>query len=80
MIGRRIEKGTSLHLGVAGDYWQRGPDWVGVTPNGLHCSLARHDVVEHEDGTISVTPSILVNRGHLDSWHGYLTRGVWQAV
>lgn len=43
-------------------------------------NLANHKIEEHEDGTISVTPSILVT-GHEDGKstqrHGYLTRGVW---
>lgn len=34
--------------------------WCVMTPNGRYGSLAKHDVVEHEDGTISVSPSILV--------------------
>lgn len=47
-------------------------------PEGAHGNLTRHDVVEHEDGTITVTPSILITGG--GSWHGYLTRGVWSEV
>ena len=34
--------------------------WAVVTPNGRHGSIAKHTVVEHEDGTITVSPSILV--------------------
>ena len=40
----------------------------------------RKPVEEHEDGTISVTPSILVdghNEGEKTQRHGYLTRGIW---
>ena len=36
-----------------------------------------HNVIEHEDGTITVSPSILITR-HDGSWHGYLDRGVWR--
>lgn len=36
-----------------------------------------HNVVEHEDGTITVSPSILITR-HDGRWHGYLERGVWR--
>ena len=36
-----------------------------------------HIVTEHEDGTITVAPSILITR-HDGSWHGFLERGVWR--
>jgi hypothetical protein len=39
--------------------------------------LSGHEVTEHEDGTISVSPSILINDGRSE-WHGYLRRGVWE--
>lgn len=42
---------------------------------GITGGATEWDVVEHEDGTISVTPSINV----IDIWHGYLTRGVWRS-
>lgn len=43
-------------------------------------SLKKHDVVEHEDGTITVSRSILCY-GHFDKqWHGYLERGIWREV
>jgi hypothetical protein len=34
---------------------------------------------EHEDGTITVTPSIQQHEieGHAEAWHGFLQRGVW---
>jgi len=35
--------------------------WCVMTPNGRYGSIARHTVVEHEDGTITVAPSILVH-------------------
>jgi hypothetical protein len=41
--------------------------------------LANHEVVEHEDGTITVSPSILI-RGQGERWHGYLEKGVWREV
>lgn len=43
-------------------------------------SLAGHDVTEHEDGTITVSPSILIEYGDVKSWHGFLERGVWREV
>jgi hypothetical protein len=56
--------------------WKDGT-WFASTPNGHGAALARHDITEHEDGTISVTPSILVSNNDGQLWHGYLTRGVW---
>ena len=51
--------------------------WIVRTPNGHLGTLGAHDVVEHEDGTITVSPSILVwdNTGEL--YHGFLVRGEW---
>jgi hypothetical protein len=41
-------------------------------------------VVEHEDGTITVSPSILVSTSRdgkpLEVWHGFLERGVWRVA
>jgi hypothetical protein len=38
-----------------------------------------HTFTVHEDGTLTVSPSILVRPYH-DSpgWHGYLEHGVWR--
>lgn len=58
-----------------------GKDWFCTTPNGLLGNLGKHTVTEHEDGTITVSPSILVTSGRdhgQPSWHGYLERGVWR--
>lgn len=54
--------------------------WYCCTPNGLAGNLKLHQVEEHEDGTISVSPSIEVSSGPhavLDYWHGFLKRGIW---
>ena len=49
------------------------PDWDGVLG-----ALANHSVEEHDDGTISVTPSIFITDGCTKiERHGYLTQGVW---
>ena len=50
--------------------------WFCTTPNGLFGNISKHTVTEHEDGTISVSPSILVTGEK--TWHGYLERGVWR--
>ncbi len=47
----------------------------------MMCSLRRHLIVEHEDGTITVSPSILITTGSKSGrkqWHGYLEKGVWR--
>lgn len=58
--------------------------WRATTPNGMHADLQVHEVVEHEDGTITVSPSILTWRevGEQrvrEEWHGYLERGAWRS-
>lgn len=70
-----------------GDYWKTvhlngNEEWYGCTPSGWIGSLRAHTIVEHEDGTISVTPSILVHEGAAErrQWHGYLTNGQWSEV
>lgn len=57
-----------------------GKNWFCTTPNGLAGNLCAHQIEEHDDGTISVTPSILVSSGRdhkQPSWHGFLKLGVW---
>jgi hypothetical protein len=48
-----------------------------MAPNGDACCLspAIHAVIEHEDGTITVSPSIVMPAGQ--RWHGFLVRGIW---
>lgn len=45
-------------------------------------NLSEHKVIEHDDGTITVSPSILVTwREHgieITRWHGFLEKGVWR--
>jgi len=51
--------------------------WYARPPSSHIGSLSQHTVVEHEDGTITVSPSILVS--NTDSqWHGYLEKGIWR--
>lgn len=42
-------------------------------------ALSDHTVIEHEDGTITVSPSILMDHG-AGGWHGYLEHGIWREV
>lgn len=89
MNGRRVradgDEDLPIHL-EPGDYgfWVRGGHWVARCPHedpavDMPANLSAHKVVEHEDGTITVSPSILVT-GHDGSWHGFLERGVWRVA
>lgn len=81
MKGNRLDK-TPDALPNPGDYWKsdNGKYWFCCTPDGRVGNLARHDVTEHDDGTITVSPSILVSGGGSDgNWHGYLEHGVWRS-
>ena len=56
-------------------------------PPGMHMgSLANHEVTEHEDGTITVSPSILITGETVGDcvipvqWHGRLVCGEWRPV
>jgi hypothetical protein len=86
MQGARRPDGTQPHEYEPGDYglWAEGGTWFCRTPSGATGNLSAHSVDEHADGTITVSPSILVHRGtgeyHGDEWHGYLERGVWREV
>lgn len=85
MNGRRRDltewSWTEADAPQPGDYGKQ-PDgtWYGWTPIGQLAGLDKHTVVEHEDGTITVSPSILCGAGMGDAWHGYLERGVWREV
>lgn len=58
--------------------------WNCKTPNGHYGCLVDHKVIEHEGGTITVSPSILVSmstgsaKTKKSLWHGYLEKGVWR--
>lgn len=92
MIGKRVEYVENPNL-QPGEYCQLpSGDWYGKTPNGESCNLKAHKVTEHEDGTITVTPSILISvtypddgvdrgkpPGRYELWHGFLERGVWRS-
>ena len=60
-------------------YWfDRGMWWLYLPAGGVG-NLSRHSVTEHEDGTITVSPSILVTNVRGDKRrHGFLKRGVWE--
>jgi hypothetical protein len=86
ITGRRVYPNEKGELWLApGDYGKAANgEWLARPPTDpsqhLSGSLKNHDVVEHEDGTITASPSILIT-GHEDDckveWHGYLVRGKW---
>lgn len=85
MQGRRLQPNADGEYPWAtirpGDFFCYKGHWYGQTPNGLLAGLAKHQVTEHPDGTITVCPSILVHRSNGEPpWHGYLENGVWREV
>jgi hypothetical protein len=99
VIGRRVKTNAAGWIDQPlepGEYFKaanpvsdgsRAGSWYGKTPNGHVCNLGGHSVIEHDDGTISVSPSIRVwiggySSGHPEQtlWHGYLEHGVWRQV
>ncbi len=85
--GRARPEGTLPWELEPGDYCVRVADngvrhaWV-VTPNGNGpARLEGWTLGEHDDGTITMSPSILAHAdGQHDEWHGYLEAGVWREV
>lgn len=70
-----------------GDYGQNPEDgkWYARPPgeDSHMCCLDGHMVTEHNDGTISVTPSVLITMEEGDSeymWHGWLVYGTWREI
>jgi hypothetical protein len=91
MQGRRVPFRPAFPGGaeqaLPGDYCKVPPDvqlgrlgilWLLVDPTGGAGSLIadNHTVTEHEDGSITVSPSLVMPGG----WHGWLERGVWRSV
>jgi hypothetical protein len=54
--------------------------WMFRDPVGTLASISPsiHQITEHEDGSITVSPSIQVHGQ--SQWHGYLERGVWRTA
>lgn len=78
MQGRRVYATDTFQ---PGDYGIIGDRWYAMTPDGRLGNLSAHNVTEHEDGTVTVSPSILVTGGDSPgSWHGFLERGIWREV
>lgn len=77
--GRRVEDGQLPTK--PGDYSLIDGVWWAIVPApGFSVGrLSLHEVVLNEDGTITVSPSILMQHGE-KSWHGYLEHGIWREV
>jgi hypothetical protein len=60
--------------GLDGIWYCVPPHWENARPG----NLGAHSISEHEDGTITASPSILISDGRGHSWHGYLERGMWR--
>jgi hypothetical protein len=87
MQGRRLPDGPlKLARFSPGDYMKVTYDdgtthWYCYPERGYLGNLDGHQVTEHDDGTITVSPSILISDPDpSNSWHGYLEHGVWREV
>lgn len=77
MNGRRLDHALDPYFYSPGDYGRWQGNWYARTPNGHIANLRLHDVVEHSDGTITVSPSIRVTAQD-GAWHGYIEKGIWR--
>ena len=79
MIGKRIYPDNDGNLLLSqGDYGQHiNGEWFARPPNSHTGSLKNHEVVVHNDGTITVNPSILICDEEKELYHGYLKCGEW---
>lgn len=82
--GRRVYVEEGQHISdmlEPGDYGKArdGVWWCFPPETGIGIGrLTLHSITEHEDGTITVSPSILMGGAHDKKWHGFLERGVWR--
>lgn len=63
-------------------YWQSPGGWWIYLPGGGIGRLWAHSVAWHDDGTITVAPSIAMRGTNDGGWkrHGFLERGIWREV
>lgn len=88
MMGKRLADNTSptkpgeYSFMRYADRKQHHPDeagegeWWVCDPNGVFYRLVSsvHSWTIHEDGTVTISPSIVAPRG---GYHGFLQQGVW---
>jgi hypothetical protein len=83
MQGKRHDLAEDEYTLSPGEYG-KSPDgkWFCHVPaGGFHVgSLGKHAVTEHEDGSITVSPSIVCDAQNGKTWHGWLERGIWREV
>lgn len=64
-------------------YWHTSEGWFLYLPGCGIGGLGLHQITEHEDGSITASPSVLM-KGHKDGQpthrHGFLEHGVWREV
>ena len=77
--GRRVHPNEDGMLNLEPADYGKHPNgnWMAMCPDGHLGNLANHDVTEYDDGTITVSPSILI-KAHDGKWHGFLRAGVWE--
>lgn len=96
MQGTRLPDATLGEAGPGWEAWANGnavigaymkvfngsdkPYWYIRDPKGDIGTIGTHTVTEHEDGTITVSPSIAPGPRNPGGWHGFLERGVWRSV
>lgn len=80
--GRRVRNTDLLAPGDYGKHPFNGVWYCRAPVEGhMTANLERHDVIEHADGTITVSPSILITKpmnGLNRTWHGFLENGIWR--
>jgi hypothetical protein len=87
MIGKRRDLSEEVLALEPGEYGKSSIDgkWYCRAPQsgdfyaGMG-NLSGHTVIENDDGTITVSPSILITGHHDKQWHGYLKNGIWEEV
>jgi hypothetical protein len=65
-----------------GEYKKHNGIWYARPPasENMVANLKAHSVIEHEDGTITVSPSILITTWNKRRWHGYLKNGIFERL
>jgi len=78
MIGTRVYGYNGSVLLNPGEYALYNNYVFLCTPNGNHSTIDRNiwNVIEHEDYTISIIPSIRISTlDGIELWHGFLESG-----
>ncbi len=84
MQGQRNDDAELLDIAPGGYAKLPSGDWFLCAPNGVFGTISPHihTITEHDDGTITVSPSILYHPDANDAhgWHGFLERGIWRTA